>query len=82
MARIIINGTTIEVEGDDIVIGDIVGGAVMGRNVTSGTKGKNVDVHVINGSTVISGDGAVIVNGDNHGGIGRTFGGKKPKKKA
>jgi hypothetical protein len=29
----------------------------------------------------ISGDGVVIVNSDNHGGIGMTFGGKKHKKK-
>lgn len=34
MARIIINDESCEFEGDDIVVGDIVGGAVMGRNVT------------------------------------------------
>ncbi|MEU0483145.1 hypothetical protein ABZ260_28645 [Streptosporangium sp. NPDC006013] len=67
----IINGRVVGTSEDDMCgdVGVVISGNADPVHLGTGTLYVN--------TTVVTGDGAVIVHGDHHGGIGRSFGGKK-----
>ncbi|MFJ2030740.1 hypothetical protein [Streptosporangium sp. NPDC087985] len=67
----IISGRVVGTSEDEVCgdVGFVISGNTGPVHLGAGTLYVN--------TTVVSGDGAVIVNGDHHGGIGRSFGGKK-----